>query len=311
MKSILFNVALLLMLSGMCSCEREDPMVNEQYIKQVYMVGANEGVSTFNVPYSTEPQNAYVSVAVGGSLNIDHDVTVTLAHSDAAIQAYNDKYMLDNEPVKYQQLPESFYDMPSMSGTIKAGDVYTRIPFSVHTENLHCDSLYALAFNIASVSDYQQNQATPTLILNLKLENDYSGVYQLDAVKYLVTPANTTAPETAELSQPATISASRILKAVNENTVRFFHEAKPETRSGYSSNELYWQGLKDFGITFSRKSADSDEFDIMSWVKYSAAGSGGPNILAGKATYSNGTFTFWYDYMEGTARRRIQGTLKK
>jgi hypothetical protein len=310
MKSTLYNLIRLSMVCALCtSCDRDDPLATEQYMKQIYMVGANLGVHSFNVPYSSQPQSAYVAVALGGSLNADHDITVSLAHDNTAIKAYNSKYMLDNAPVKYQRLPESFYNIPSLSGTIKAGDVYGRIPFSVTTQGLHCDSLYALAFNIASVSDYKQNEATPTLILNLKIDNAYSGSYQLEAVKYTVTPANTTTPETAELSEPAPISSTRTVKAVNMETVRFFHEAKAESRSGYDNNDKYWQGLLDFGVTFTKVAGSNNEFTIKSWQEFSKGTIGTLKILTGKANYADGVFSFWYDYMEGAMRRRIVGKL--
>ena len=34
-------------------------------------------------------------------------------------------------------------------------------------------------------------------------------------------------------------------------------------------------------------------------------------IVDGEAEYNNGTFTFWYDYMDGEARYRMQGTFSK
>ncbi len=313
MKNNIFKTTLLLIYVVLSSCEREDPLAEEQYIKQIYMVGAYQGVFNFDIRYSADPQNGYVSVATGGTLPIEEDLAVTLAEDNTAIGLYNDKYMRDNAPVKYQRLPAAFFNMPSMTGLIKKGEAYSRIPFSVNTQNLHCDSLYAVAFNIASVSAYQKNSAIPTLILNLRLNNEYSGSYNLQAVKYTVTPTNTQTPETAVLSEPASIGPLiRTLKAVNINTVRFFNEATQETRSGYNTNELYWKGLKDFGVTFSLKPGSTSEFDVASWVKYSTGSTtGGLNILAGKATYEDGVFTFWYDYMEGTVRRRMQGTLKR
>lgn len=311
MKKYIWNVLLATVtLCVLESCDRENPLDREQYMKQVYMVGAYDGVMPFNVTYSGDQQEAYVSVAVSGTMFPDHDVKVTLKHSDDAIQAYNNKYMLDNAPVKYQKLDDTHYSMPTMSGIIKANEVYARIPFAVMTEGLHCDSLYALGFEIES-ADYPSNELTPTLILNIQLDNDYSGNYELAARKSTVTLVSED-PEEATLSETSTVSATRIVKAVDEKSVRIFHEAQPESRSGYDNNEKYWEGLKNYGVVFTRIN-ETNEFEIMNWYKYSTNGekTDGLNIVAGKATYEDNVFTFWYDFMESNKRKRVYGTLTK
>ncbi|MDR2680497.1 MAG: DUF1735 domain-containing protein [Tannerella sp.] len=301
---------LLASLFALYSCDRENPMSREQYIKQIYMVGAYNNISTFEIPYGNAPADAYVSVAVGGSLLPEKDVTVTLAHNDAAITAYNDKYMRD-APVPYRKLDASFLDMPSLNATIKTGDVFARVPFKVHTGDLHCDSLYAIALKIESVSDFEINQATPSLILNLKIINGYSGNYQLEAIKSKV------ASDLITLSEPTTLSAARTLTAVDGNTVRFFHEAKAQIRSGYESNDAYWTALMGYGITFSRDT--ETDFNIQSWGKYSKSkypdagidDATSLSILDGECSYADGIFTFWYDYREGSQRYRIEGKMSK
>lgn len=312
MKNIRFNILLsAIALCTLCACNREDPMEKEQYIKQLYIVGAYQKVSSFEVKYSSIPQEAYVSVAISGTLFPDHDVTATLKHSNDAISAYNAKYMLDNEPVKYQMLPGENFTMESMSGTIKPGDVYTRIPLSIKSEGLHCDSLYALAFEIESVSHYEIEKLNPTLILNIAFENDYSGIFQFEAQKSNVTIIGEDVESDVELTNPSSLSSSRTLKAVDEKTIRVFHENTAEVRSGYSSNEAYWEGLKKNGIVFTRK-GDSNEFDIKGWMTYSTNGEEtGFEVLAGKAIFSDGAFTFWYDFKEGNTRKRIRGSYKK
>ena len=104
--------------------------------------------------------------------NIDRNVEVVLTHNDATIEWYNNKYMLD-APLKYQKLGDQFCSFPSMSTTIKAGDVYSRLPFTVETSGLDCDKLYALTFKIESVSDYVKQPKDTVLIMNLNLTNDF------------------------------------------------------------------------------------------------------------------------------------------
>ena len=313
---ILSSVAILsAAILSLASCAKEDPLAKEQYIKQVYMIGAYKDVAKFDIPFSSEPQEAYVSVAIGGTLLPDQDVTVTLTSDAEAIKNYNAKYMLDNEPVKYQELNPELYDMPSLSGTIKAGEVYTRIPLKIFTDKLACDSLYALAFKIGETSAYEINKQDSTLILNFHLINAYSGDdYQLtDAVEYKVTHiADENNPEEAELEQSSVwgSTVTRKVKAVSETAIRFMHKTAKEDRSSFMSNDEYWANLRANGVVFERTGGDdSKEFSVKSWVTKEE---GGLDIIAGKATFDEEEgFTFWYDYMNGNTRYRMTGKLLK
>jgi hypothetical protein len=280
------------------SCEDINVLENEQYIKQVYIVGASDKVWVFDVPYGAEPQQAYISVATGGSKNIDKDVVVTFRHNDNMIDWYNYKYMPE-APTLYQELAADKYTVPSMQTTIKSGEVYARLPFSVNTEGLHCDSLYAITFEIetVSVSEYEKNETDTVLLLNFNFVNEYSGMYQLSASRYKITYSGD-----EEIVNPdGSLSALRTLKAVDANTVRFFNEARAETRSGYASNEAYYTALADWCLTFTK--GENNSFDIKTWENFT--------LLDGECVYDNGTFTFRYDYKSGSTQYRIEGTLIK
>lgn len=301
MKRINKGIALLAVCFAAVSCEDINVRETEQYIKQVYIVGASDIVWTFDVAYSSEPQPAYISIATGGTQNIDEDVTVKLRHNDAVIDWYNNKYMYD-APARYSRLDDARVSVPSMNAVIKAGEVYTRLPFTITSEGLHCDSMYSITFEIESVSNYEKSTEDSVLIMNLNLVNDYSGVYQLTAAKFSLTFNSTTGEY--EESPFGSLSVSRTLKAIDENSVRFFNEAKEETRSGYSSNEEYYNALNNLCLRFV-KNTGNNTFEIRPWKNLEIAG--------GECTYGNGIFTFWYDYLsEGEgARYRIKGTLTK
>lgn len=284
-----------LLFSG---CEQLDPLREEQYIKQVYIVGASAIVSQFVMPYQSTPSDAYISLATGGSLNIDKDVTVSVVHDDQAIKWYNNKYMID-APVKYRILEATNYNIPKMSTTIKAGEVYGRLPFSVTTTGLHCDSLYALTFKIDKVSDYQKVVKDSVLILNLNLVNAYSGTYQLNIARSNMIKNNAGVWEKGTTTN---LSTTRLLKAVDENTVRLFNEVKAEQRSSYTSHEEYFNAIKKYGVNLT-KSTDG-LFMISPWADLTI-------VDPGTCTYIDDTFTFRYDYMDGTTRYRIEGTLRK
>jgi hypothetical protein len=302
MKKITRSITLLLLslpfFLAAGGCEDINVLETEQYVKQVYIVGAADVVWPFQVAYGDEPREAYISVATGGSRNIDEDVTVQLRHNDGTIGWYNNKYLYD-APVKYQKLDPAKFTIPSFSTTIRAGEVYARLPFTINTAGLHCDSLYAVTFAIESVSRYEKNATDTALILNLDLVNDYSGTYQFAATRYKL--ALDAVSGTYIPTSDGTYSASRTLKAVDANSVRFFHEARAEARGGYASNEAYFAAIRDWCLVFTRTSGNN--FSVVPWNTLA--------ILDGACTHDNGTFTFYYDYQSGSTRYRIEGTLTK
>lgn len=285
-------ICLISLLGGLfISCSQENPLEDEQYMKLVYIVGAYDVVNKFDVPYGEE-QSTYVSVATGGSLNIDNDVDVTMTHNDATIEWYNNKYMID-AAVKYRKLEESAYNIPSMTTTIKAGQIYSRLPFTVNSTGLHCDSLYALTFKIESVSTYTKQPKDTVLIMNLNFTNEFSGSYQMTATKY-------TLDVNGEEVIPTSMNLSRNVKAVDKDRVRFINEGIAEPSTSLS-REAYFQSIYDNAVVFERKPDGS--FTAFGWKNLS--------VTNAKVTYDDGTFTFCYDYVSGGKTYRLRGTLVK
>lgn len=303
MKKIqLFAILVVIASILFTSCEAIDPLSTEQYRKEIYIVGAYNNVMAYDLPYG-ENEEAYVSIAVSGSQRIDRDVTVKLRHNDEIISWYNKKYMLD-APVKYQRLDPERINIPSWTTTIKAGEIYARLPFTVNSTGLHCDSLYAIGFEIESVSDYLKSENDTSLILTLNLTNDYSGIYYLEATKNSL--AENENGEWEEVGLPVPVIIQRTLTAVSENTVRFFHEKQKEFYSDYvySWNPAgdYFRAIDNYCVTFGRI-GETNNFSVNPW--------GSMNILDGKATYNSGSFTFWYDYVMGNTRYRMKGVFRK
>ena len=296
---IFFSMLIAITFSA---CEADDPMASEQYRKEIYIVGAYNNVLSFDLPYG-ENQDAFISLAVSGTLKIDRDVNITLKHDDDIISWYNDKYMLD-APVKYQQLEPGSIHIPSWTTTIKAGEIYAHLPFTVSSTGLHCDSLYAVTFTIESVSDYMGSGKDTTLILTLNLTNEFSGVYQMEAAK--TTLVEDEEGQWSEIGLPVPVVTLRTLTAVSADTVRFFHEKEKETLSEYSNSwnpgEDYFNAINNFCIQFG-KVAGTNTFTVEPW--------GVMDIIDGEAIFSNNIFTFWYDYMQGTTRYRMKGTFRK
>ncbi len=287
-------IVLMVFLNG---CKKEDnPLDHEQYLKQVYIVGANvsnnEGRSIINLSYLKSPEVEQVtslSVATGGSKNIDKDVSVTIADAGTtAISSYNFLYLYKDGQIKYQKLNNSYFRVPNTTIQIKANEVYGTTPVYIKTGNLHCDSLYALTFKIASVSqpDYVSIRKTDTvLMMSINMINSYSDTYQVAGKTFIpgsANPADTTA-----------IGVSRVLKAVNYNTVRFYHLSTTEDLVNAVSSGVKIQVNDDNSLT------------ITPW--------GTLLITSGGGTYNPTTRTFdlWYNYTVGAVTYQFKGTFKR
>gem|GEM_PF-195289 len=307
MKKYKFRILFSLLAAiAFSACEVVDPMDSEQYQKDIYIVGAYNKVTVFEVPYG-DGQDAFISLAVSGTMKIDQDVDVTLERHDDIIDWYNNKYMLD-APVKYQPLDTEYINVPSWTTAIRSGQVYGRLPFTVNSSDLHCDSLYAIGFAIESVLNYHKSRKDTALILTLKLINEFSGNYRLEAEK--ITLREEELPEGGvqwvESGLPVPVSIQRTLTAVSADTVRFFHEKQKETLSEYSNSwdpgKDYFDAINKYGIKFG-KQINTNTFSVVPWSDM--------NIVDGEATFENNAFTFWYDYIDGTTRYRMKGTFKR
>ncbi|MDR3188993.1 MAG: DUF1735 domain-containing protein [Prevotellaceae bacterium] len=302
-KTIFYIAALALVAQAFSACELVDPLASEQYQKNIYIIGAHERVSAFNLPYG-DGQEAFVSISASGTKRVDKDVEITLRQNNDILDWYNGKYMLD-APVKYRQLNAALVNIPSWKTTLRAGELYTHLPFKVTTTGLHCDSLYAIGIAIESVSSYQQAESGTELIFTLKLSNDYSGTYQLDASKVTLR-AEVADEDTTWVEQGLAIPVSiqRTLTATSHDAVRFFHEKQKETLAEYSNSynpgKDYFDAIEKYCIRFVK--AEGNKFTVEPW--------GSMSIVDGEAEYNAPVFTFRYDYMEGTSRYRMSGSFR-
>lgn len=288
---ILCSFITLTILSSGCK-KNDDPLDKEQYKKQVYLVGANksnnEGRAIIKLNYLNGDEEASfnLSVAAGGSLNIDRDIIANIADAGLApITAYNSLYLYRSTDIKYRQLSSSIYRIPNKAVGLKAGTTYGTTPVYVKTAGLHPDSLYAFTVKVASVSepDYISIRKTDTvLMVSLSLINAYSDyTYKVEGKTFaLSTPTVTTSVSLA----------ARQLKATSSNTVRFFHLDNKEEYANIALFGVKMQVAADNSLTFS------------AWDSLVITASGGTyNPLTKK-------FTGWYNYVSGGITYQFNGT---
>lgn len=256
----IINYLILSVLFICFACSNENPIEKEQYFKQIYLVGAYEYVLKPEIHYSEVPQETFVSVACSGSLNADEDVTVKLEVDPQVCEDYNSHFLGEGkEDQFYRVLKPSFYEIPVPQATILSGDVYARMGIKIYTENLHCDSIYAIPLRIDTATVYPINENIRTLLLSFKLVNDFSGSYEMTGT-----------------SNGQTISKQKTLLACGVHEVRMFYGMTREDDKALIPNSCIVLHIND-----------NNKVTVSGWDQLQASGSG---------TYDPATKSFAISY---------------
>lgn len=280
----LFICTFLLLL---VSCNVENPIDGEQYIKQVYLVGAYDKLQEKQVAYGSDGE-IFVAVAIGGSFALDHDVTVRLEEADRInVDNYNKKNVVGDD-VPYEVMPKELYNIHSLEGTIKAGEEYVRIPIHINVDQVNCDKRYVIPLRLAEVSDYEVNPYDTVLMVKPQMINDYSGTYLLSGTSVRYENGEPVVSETSSLNTPRTMAA------VDQYTVRLFHKAESE--------EL--KNADKAAMKLIVNPVDNS-ISIEAWKNLSVLKSGG--VYNPQAE----TFKVWYHYIENGKEYRLEATIMK
>ena len=198
---------ILLALSTLWACNNKNPMDEEQYFKQIYLVGAYDHVFTQTVYYNdTEAQETFISVAASGSLGLDEDVNVTVGIFPEEVPIYNEKYIGHYSSLPYYSvLPEGVYDIPSLQN-------------------------YAIPFRITSVSAYQTTTDS-VLLLALDMQNEYSATYAMSGSLHLL-------DETGHELDTTLTGKNKELIAVSQYELRMFYYDASEEDENIASDCL-------------------------------------------------------------------------
>lgn len=286
MKNFIYLLTASGILLSLIGCV-ENPLKDEQYVKKVFIVGAADEVQTKEIYYtSDEEQETYISVGVGGSLLIDSDVQFALAEADEFIDEYNERYISGENP-RYHKINEGLYSVPSMSGTIKAGETYARVPIKIKAHELECDSLYMLSFKLASAS-CEISKPDTILLFTFNMVNRYSGNYQLQAITQELQDGQ-------PVGDPSMVASVRTLKAIDEYEVRFFNLATIEENRNIASSCIRM-----------KINPEDNTLSMSGWDKL--------EVLSSEGVYDPETkgFTFKYVYRDTDGKTySVDGTLKQ
>ena len=202
------------------------------------------------------------------------------------MKLYNYKNFSAND-VKYQMLPSNWYDFPSWTGTIKAGNAYSRIPLRVNTTNIHPDSLYVIPLKVVSTSAYSPVGKDTVLLLHPKMINQYSGSYTFEGATWEMKNGK------KDTNTASVITTLRNATAMNRSTIRLFNKVVAEKISNVAN------------FTYNIRVNTDNTLTITSYDKLGITGGGGTYNPAKKS------FTLWYTIEENGHTYRTEATLTK
>lgn len=167
-------------LAGMCIClcaSCEDNLLEEeQYQKIIYLQSGDDNIFEYSHAVNDSITRGYLTVGSGGTMPLEHNVTVTLELDSAGLNVYNQR-RFDIEYDKYAKfLDASRFVLPSYEIVLRANDANatTFFPIEVDANGLSPDTVYIVPLKIKSVSDYEVNLEKASVLYKIALKNKYS-----------------------------------------------------------------------------------------------------------------------------------------
>jgi hypothetical protein len=182
----LFNKSIKVMALGMAltmsSCLEDkgylDVFNGENDGPVVSFGGADYGQIVRAVEVKEEAQKVGLTVNIARATS---DVSVTLEVDPAFLDEYNEAHADDDDYTPFDLLPDSTFDLPSMTFTIPKGQLDYEFEFDVFSTKIDLTENYALPLVIKSVTDGTVIASNlSTSIMNVTVKNAYDGKYDLN-----------------------------------------------------------------------------------------------------------------------------------
>lgn len=237
-----FNIILIL-AAFFVACNNGLP--DEMFEKKV-IINQN-GFLDYELDYtSSETSDTIISVAVSGTSKLKKDVIVNMQIDKDTLDNYNWERFRNQEILYYDLLPENCYEFNGKNVVIKSGTEYTDIPITFHLEKIDKNKQFVLPISIANSSDYKIGESKySTVLMRIKLTNQYSGTYNLSA-----TLKESGSDETLE------VRMNRELSVMDDNTCYLYAGNIAENRIDRELYKINITVKADSSITFSALNPD-------------------------------------------------------
>lgn len=168
---------------GCCQACSTEVDFGEQYKKQIYIVNANNRYVENTLPFGDSAEG-FVTFYCSGTELSDKDIQVKYQVDQEALDRFNQTEYDNNPALSLIGVSEELISFREPEVTIKAGEEYGTLYFTIHTADLDPALNYAVPVTITGVSDYEINEEVKTLFYKIKFKTAYSGVYNSTADVY-------------------------------------------------------------------------------------------------------------------------------
>lgn len=217
MKHLYFYLTVLLgALFSLSGCN--DEWEAELYTRMVSLKAPinRDDVSVIYLRYKPDDQvvTYKLPVIVSGSQKNDRDYTVRIDVDNDTLNFLNHDKYTGRTDLYYKQLPENFYELPSQTCHIPAGNDVAHFDINFKFSGLDLVEKWVLPLTILPDPSYSLNtyKGRQKALLWIMPFNDYSGTYNAGSM-YVYFGDNTTKYMTA---------STRETRVVDENTIFFY-----------------------------------------------------------------------------------------
>lgn len=234
MKNYLIYFLLLCTLTITTACN--DEWKDEIYRKDIgikALINA-QGVTNIYLPYTPNGEIAYqLPIIVGGSKTNNTDLDVHIAIDKDTLADLNEARWKHRKDLYYLELPEQFYDFPSTTCHIPAGENVGLYDIKFKFSGLDLVEKWVLPLTIVDDPSYTPNPRKNfrKALLRVMPYNNYSGSYAATNMRVFVEDNNS-----------AMVTNTRTLYVVNEKTCFFY--------AGVISEELQERDKYKILLTF-------------------------------------------------------------
>lgn len=148
----------------------------EQYKKIVFIVNSKETV--FYAEHdAVSASKGNISVYVTGSELPSQDIRVSYKVNPQALKNYNEMEYGDRTNLYFSLVPEDLYTFNTSDITIKKGEPYGCLEFTLNTLGLLPNKVYILPITIDSAEGAEISEDLNTILYVIQIHNEYAGNY--------------------------------------------------------------------------------------------------------------------------------------
>lgn len=148
----------------------------EQYKKIVYIVNSKDALY-YAQHDATNASKGNISVYTTGSELPNQDIRVSYKVDEKALDSFNQKEYGDRTELYFSLIPKELYSFETADVTIKKGNPYGCLNFTINTLALLPNKVYILPITIYEAQGAEISENLHTILYVIRIKNIYAGNY--------------------------------------------------------------------------------------------------------------------------------------